>query len=128
MAWPHKPGFREEVGHRIRSRRLLLDLKQVELGRLVQVTINQIKKYEKGQDVPSALTLLRVARALETTTDFLLGRDAREVALAGESEAAFFSDRTVSAINRRLRGMSKEGRQRIHAMVVAFDKQTRTEE
>ena len=64
-----------EVGDRIREFRKRLGLNQDELAELASLNRVTIAKYESGKVEPSARALSRIADALETTTDALLGRD-----------------------------------------------------
>ena len=70
------------VGNRIRSRRRWLGLTQSRLGNAVGVKFQQIQKYECGESRVSALMLVKIAAALETTVAFLVGED-HEVAIGG---------------------------------------------
>ena len=58
---------------RIKRRRLLLGLSQNDLGREIGRDQRQISKYERGVNVPSGDILMKLARALDTTSDYLLG-------------------------------------------------------
>ncbi len=49
-------------------------LKQIELARLINVSIQTISGYETGYAQPPIDTLIKIADVLETTTDYLLGR------------------------------------------------------
>lgn len=60
-------------GRRITDRRQRLKMSQEELADLAGTNQKQISRYERGENVPSAEMLISLARALETTADFLLG-------------------------------------------------------
>lgn len=73
-------GHDETVGARVRRLRLAAGLSQAELGERIGVTFAAVSQYECGVRVPggkkietNAEMLLRLARALGTTTDELLG-------------------------------------------------------
>ena len=53
------------VGSRIRSRRTQLGLSQTDLGAAVDLTFQQIQKYEKGVNRVSSSRLHQIAEALE---------------------------------------------------------------
>ena len=55
------------------TRRLWLALAQGDLAERLEVSASQVSKYESGTDVPSALMLARIASALGTTPNDLLG-------------------------------------------------------
>ncbi|MGE5551252.1 MAG: helix-turn-helix domain-containing protein [Bacteroidota bacterium] len=50
-------------------------LTQAELGRAAGVGKSAISQYENGAREPDSAVLLNLARCLDTTTDWLLGRD-----------------------------------------------------
>ena len=64
-----------EVGARIRIRRRLLGVKQEDLAHALELTFQQVQKYEKGVNRVSASMLVRIARRLDTTVGSLVGED-----------------------------------------------------
>jgi transcriptional regulator with XRE-family HTH domain len=52
------------IGDRIRARRMMLSMSQTDLGAAVDVTFQQIQKYERGINRVSASTMERLAGAL----------------------------------------------------------------
>ena len=58
------------VGRRVRERRMLLGFSQTELGKRLDVTFQQIQKYEKGSNRLSASMLWRAADALDVPISF----------------------------------------------------------
>jgi transcriptional regulator with XRE-family HTH domain len=60
----------QHVGHRIRMRRLTLDMTQSELGREVGVTFQQIQKYELGKIRVGASRLQQIAKVLGVPIGF----------------------------------------------------------
>lgn len=63
------------VGKRVRELRIKRGLSQQDLGLAVGVTKVSICGYENGSRVPNLDKLVKIAEALETTTDYLLGRE-----------------------------------------------------
>jgi transcriptional regulator with XRE-family HTH domain len=59
-----------EIGKRIRALRLERGLSQTELGALLNVTFQQVQKYEKGANRVAAGRLQRIAEALEVPITF----------------------------------------------------------
>jgi transcriptional regulator with XRE-family HTH domain len=55
----------EEIGRRLRARRLELALSQDHVAQAVGVTFQQLQKYEKGVNRVSASTLFALAKTLE---------------------------------------------------------------
>lgn len=62
-----------EIGKRIRALRLERGLSQTELGSLLDVTFQQVQKYEKGSNRVAAGRLHRVAEALSVPITFFYG-------------------------------------------------------
>ena len=60
------------IGRRVRRLRAARGLSQTELGNAVNVTFQQIQKYEGGTNRIAASTLVRIAAALDVSTDELL--------------------------------------------------------
>lgn len=62
------------IGARIKEARIRLQLTQEELADIIGSTQKQIWRYESGKSLPSLDTLNALANALDTTTDWLIGR------------------------------------------------------
>src|SRR5205085_8472683 len=60
----------QEVGRRVRSRRLECRLSQTELADKIGVTFQQVQKYEKGVNRIGAGRLQRISEALEVPITF----------------------------------------------------------
>lgn len=58
---------------RIRSRRRQLDITQEELAEMIYSTQKQVSLYERGKAIPGGESLAALAKALQTSTDYLLG-------------------------------------------------------
>lgn len=63
-----------DVGERIKNRRKELGMSQDELAELANLNRVTVAKYESGKVEPGAQALSRIADALETSVDILLGR------------------------------------------------------
>jgi transcriptional regulator with XRE-family HTH domain len=61
------------ISERIRHRRKQLGLNQQELAAAAHVSQAQISRYEQGDNSPTGQSLMDLARALDTTPDWLLG-------------------------------------------------------
>src|ERR1700692_3296229 len=53
-----------QIGQRLHQRRLLLGLSQTDLGQRMQLTFQQVQKYERGTNALSAVRLVQAAEAL----------------------------------------------------------------
>ena len=114
----------EEVGRRVRSRRLESRLSQTELAERIGVTFQQVQKYEKGVNRIGAGRLQRSSEALEVPITFFF--DATPHATergASSAESAFGfmqtsgSVRIVKAFHRI---KSRKARQLLVDMVEQF--------
>lgn len=61
------------LGERIKISRQKKKMSQQELGEAAETHQKNISKYEQNTVIPSAVTLKKIADALEVTTDYLLG-------------------------------------------------------
>lgn len=63
------------IGKRVRELRIKRNMSQQELGNAIGVTKVSICGYENGIRIPNLEKLCKLADSLETTTDYLLGRE-----------------------------------------------------
>jgi transcriptional regulator with XRE-family HTH domain len=75
-------GRDEEVGRRVRSRRLEQKLSQTELAGRIGVTFQQVQKYEKGVNRIGAGRLQRISEALSVPITFFFGNQSLTAAPA----------------------------------------------
>lgn len=61
----------EQVGARVRMRRLMLGMSQEELAEGLGLTFQQVQKYEKGTNRISASRLQQIAQILQVPVSFL---------------------------------------------------------
>lgn len=107
----------ERMGHRIRARRLFMELTQEQIAKLTGIHVQQVRKYETGSSEPQAFILLALARALDTSADYLLGRHDSE--RGSKEPTSMLSEPAVAAILRRLHGMDEKGRKRALMLLIA---------
>ncbi len=67
------------VGDRIKQLRTAKNMTQSDLAKIVGLTYIQVGRYEKAKSNSSADVLQKLASALYTTTDFLMGGDTEQV-------------------------------------------------
>lgn len=72
------------IGYRIKSRRLQLNLSQHDLGDMIGTTQKQIWRYEQDKNSPTGDVIIALAKALDTSTDWLLGMTDIVRQLSGE--------------------------------------------
>jgi len=65
-------GMTMALGERIRELRKERGWSQAELGKLIGTDSQYVSRYENGRITPSADALVRIASALEVSTDYLL--------------------------------------------------------
>ena len=85
------------VGRRIRSRRLLLGLSQMELGHRLGITFQQVQKYENGTNRVSAGRLQQIAQLCKVPVAFFFDGTAGKPAYpAHVTEGLDFLDTAAS--------------------------------
>jgi transcriptional regulator with XRE-family HTH domain len=79
--------LKKAIGKRIAGRRKRLKLSQEELANLLDSNQTQISRYERGENFIGGEILIDLSRALQTTTDFLLGlTDNPDIPLRNDSD------------------------------------------
>lgn len=63
------------IGETVKDLREQRGYTQKELAKALNITASCLSKYEKGRTQPSMEMLIQLADALNTTTDYLLGRN-----------------------------------------------------
>ena len=80
---PNNHPINVQIGQRLHQRRLLLGLSQTDLGERMQLSFQQVQKYEKGTNGLTAVRLVQAAEALGVPiTYFFEGLIAEQTALA----------------------------------------------
>ena len=86
------------IGKRVKELRIEKGLSQQDLGIAIGVTKVSICGYENGTRIPSLENLVKIADALATTTDYLLGREVPIVNEENKSYIGSISYEDVSLI------------------------------
>jgi transcriptional regulator with XRE-family HTH domain len=88
---------------RIKELRKQNNLSQSELGKLSGVHVTNISRYERGENMPTADVLARLAVALKTTGDYLLSGTMNQQAIDQISDVGLLSlfKRTESLDDRK---------------------------
>jgi transcriptional regulator with XRE-family HTH domain len=63
------------IHKRLEELRNLNNLKQYEVANAIGIVRTTYSSYERGERIPDALTLSRIADYFHVTTDYILGRD-----------------------------------------------------
>ena len=90
--------LRKSFGLRVKEMRKHRHWTQKELANQVGIRFQLLNKYEGGQHIPPAETLIKLAETLDTTVDYLLtGNPVKEEPLA--SSNLFRRFKTLEALN-----------------------------
>ncbi len=86
------------LGNRIRRLRKDNLLSQAELGKLIGVSKVSVSGYESGNRVPSIPILEKMVDVLNTSTDYILGREVNAVCEDDESMNIVLSSQDINII------------------------------
>ena len=75
--------FNEHLGNKLRMRRLSLGLTQTKVAKAINVTFQQIQKYEKGTNGVSSIRLLQLSNYLKVPINYFF-EDFSEYAINAE--------------------------------------------
>ena len=62
--------FNKHLGNKLKMRRLALGLTQTKVAKAINVTFQQIQKYEKGTNGVSSIRLLQLSNYLKVSIDY----------------------------------------------------------
>jgi transcriptional regulator with XRE-family HTH domain len=85
----------KHVGSRVRMRRMMLSMSQEKLGNALDLTFQQVQKYEKGTNRIGASRLQQIAQILQVPVSFFFEGAPNGDGVSGMSEApspAYISD------------------------------------
>lgn len=80
------------LGKRIKDCRTTQSISQKDLALQVEVSPSAINQYEKGEKTPSTGTLIKLAEALDTSTDYLLGSIKKDEIFLNKNIKQVFND------------------------------------
>lgn len=107
---------------RLKELRKKKGLSQNELGDITSIHFTLISRYERGDTTPNAEVLTKLAKALDTTVDYLMnGTTTDVVAQAG-------LDKELISRFQSLQSMNKEDRKTVLALIDAFIAKNRIEQ
>ena len=99
----------EIIGRNIRNFRVAKRLTQAHLAKMTNLSANYIGMVERGEKNPSLESFIAILNALKITSDFILS-DVLEMGYIVKN----------SILNQRMEKISKEERERIHAVINAL--------
>ena len=88
------------VGQRMRQRRRMMGMTQQRLGGLVGVKLEQIQKYEAGENRISASTMSKIAAAMEVPVSYFFEGIEGQAPDTGEARGDILADKKVPALAR----------------------------
>jgi transcriptional regulator with XRE-family HTH domain len=103
------------IGTRIKELRTQKRLKQTELGAIVGLTYVQIGRYELGKAEPSSNMLSKLAKALDTTTDYLVNDDVNDSSITAQ-----LTDRELLKQFKEVELFSPEDKHLVKTFIDAF--------
>lgn len=77
-----------ELGHRIRQARMERNMSQMDLAEICGISVPYVSDIERGKKCFSVDILLRIARALQVSTDWLLRLDIPQTQYSYNADAA----------------------------------------
>lgn len=102
------------IGDRIKNLRKAQGLTQQALADLVGLTYIQIGRYETGKSSPGADVLQRIAKTLDTTTDFLMNGN------NDEAVSAQLTDKELLKQFREVEQLNSEDKHVVKTFLDAF--------
>lgn len=108
------------VGARIRLRRTLLGLSQMELGTAINLAFQQVQKYERGRNRVAASVLHRIAGALDVPIGFFFDDLPDGLALPASGRDDNLTRRESLELMRHYYSIPTELRRRVHELIKAM--------
>ncbi|AKX95661.1 transcriptional regulator [Moorella thermoacetica] len=99
------------IGKRIKELREKIGLTQEELAERVQISRSALANYESGYREPKGEILVRFAKALNTSTDFLLGNEVKVDKTNDKTKKYELDEATL--LFARLSNLTPEGREKV---------------
>lgn len=91
--------FDVKIGERLRARRLLLRIKQGQLGQVLGVSAQQIHKYERGQSSLTAHRIIQLSSALDCPIHYFFEQYDAQLGVPGDVLSLLSETRNISALN-----------------------------
>jgi transcriptional regulator with XRE-family HTH domain len=108
---------KKEIGRRIALRRKQIGLSQEEFANEIGSNQTQVSRYERGENDMTVEVFIKIADALDTTTDWLSGRtEIIDRPLRGAGDL----DPMELEVIKELRELNHDDRQRLVKMIKAY--------
>lgn len=102
-----------DIGLRIRLRRLELNLSQQKLGEILDVSFQQIQKYERGVNRVSGARFGKICRALQVDPNYLFGWNGKSLKV----DAAQTNDSTDLRMAQAINSLPSKVRSPVHHLI-----------
>ena len=114
--------FNRHLGSKLRMRRLALGLTQTKVAQAINVTFQQIQKYEKGTNGISSLRLMQLATFLKVPIVYFFEDYAAYTASSVDSDKVETEDLNYSFLAKLFASLSSQQKEKIFQVL----KNTRT--
>ena len=104
--------FNIHLGKKLRMRRLSLGLTQTKVAQAINVTFQQIQKYEKGTNGVSSNRLMQLSQFLKVPIIYFF-EDFRDFKDINEAENSNNDDQNYSFLSRTFSSLSKQQKDKI---------------
>ena len=111
-----------EFSTRLKQLRKKKELSQADLAEAIGVHFTQISRYERGETKPNAEAMTKMAKALDTTVDFLMNGTSDDIAI----EAGL--DKEIIYRFKQLQGLSVDDKKTVLSFLDAFIAKGKMEE
>ena len=105
--------FNRHLGSKLRMRRLALGLTQTKVANAINVTFQQIQKYEKGTNGISSLRLMQLANFLKVPVIYFFEDYSGYLNLSVDSEKTEAIDLNYSFLSRLFSNLSSQQKDKI---------------
>ena len=105
--------FNRHLGAKLRMRRLALGLTQTKVANAINVTFQQIQKYEKGTNGISSLRLMQLANFLKVPVIYFFEDYPGYLSLSVDSEKTEAIDLNYSFLSRLFSNLSSQQKDKI---------------
>ena len=105
--------FNRHLGSKLRMRRLALGLTQTKVAQAINVTFQQIQKYEKGTNGISSLRIMQLASFLKVPVVYFFEDYPAYSSSAGDLEKIEMVDLNYSFLAKLFAGLSSQQKEKI---------------
>ena len=105
--------FNRHLGSKLRMRRLALGLTQTKVAQAINVTFQQIQKYEKGTNGISSLRLMQLANFLKVPVVYFFEDYPAYVSLSADPDKIEAVDLNYSFLAKLFSGLSSQQKEKI---------------